>query len=730
MLTALFVSYSPLLGGGERILVELASRLPDCEPQVACPEGALARATRERGVSVLPLHRRRLELRGSTRDLVGAPLRLGAHAVEVRRLVEERRPDVLIAWGTRSAMACAAAIRTLSWRPPFIQQGNDLLTGPLIARAARETARRADLVVSLSATIARDLDPEGSLGERSAVAWPGVDIEAYAEIGPPPGAPHAVVLGAMVEWKRPMLALEAAAIAVRSLPDLTLTVAGPALNEAGEALAAFLRRRAEAPDLAGRVRLPGAVEDAREALAQATCLLHCADCEPFGMVLVEALAAGRAVVAPASCGPAEIVTPECGRLFVPGDARSAAEALVAVHSDPALPAELGAAGRVRAEESFRLEDSVVHYRELLDRVARPAAGKPAPRAARPRVRGEGATVAINARAAARREIGGVERVAREMAAHLPAVAPGRYRVVRPPPALAHRAGHLWEQAALPLWTRNAALIYSPAHLAPLASDRNVVVISDAAALRHPDWYTGTYAEYQRRVLPAIAQRARLVIAPSEFSRGEITDLMGVAPDRVAVVPHGVSTRFSSSVDPKPARTAHSIRGDYALVVGTRIARKNVTALQEAQRALAAEGVELLSAGSGRAYMRAGKRPPARVLGYVDDEILPGLYSGALALLMPSLYEGFGLPCLEAMASGVPVVAANRSALPETCGDAALLVDPDDPAAFADAAVSAATDDAVRTPLAAAGLVRAAEFTWERTAVRTDALIEELLSGRR
>src|SRR5207244_4060403 len=206
--------------------------------------------------------------------------------------------------------------------------------------------------------------------------------------------------------------------------------------------------------------------------------------EPFGMVLVEALAAGRAVVAPASCGPAEIVTPECGRLFVPGDARSAAEALVAVHSDPALPAELGAAGRVRAEESFRLEDSVVHYRELLDRVPRPAAGKPAPR-----------------------EIGGVERVAREMAAHLPAVAPGRYRVVRPPPALAHRAGHLWEQAALPLWTRNAALIYSPAHLAPLASDRNVVVISDAAALRHPDWYTGTYAEYQRRVLPAIAQRA-------------------------------------------------------------------------------------------------------------------------------------------------------------------------------------------------------------------------------
>ena len=370
MLTALFVSYASVLGGGERILVDLLSRLPDCDATLACAEGALATEARGRGVHVAPLRGRRLELRASPRDRLAAPVRLAAHALEVRRLLADRRPEVVVGWGTRSSMACGAALRGLRRRPVFVQQGNDLLTGPLIARAARATARRADLVVSLSQTIARDLDPDGALGERGAVVNPGVDLEAYEGIGPPPERPHALVLGAMVEWKRPMLALEAVAIAADRIPELEVTVAGPALGDSGGRIAGELRRRAAAPDLEGRVHLPGGLDDPRGALADATCLLHCADCEPFGMALVEALAAARPVVAAAACGPAEIVTPDCGRLFKPGDAPAAADALVALHARPGLAAELGAAGRRRAEERYRVEDSVTRYRELLERVAR------------------------------------------------------------------------------------------------------------------------------------------------------------------------------------------------------------------------------------------------------------------------------------------------------------------------------------------------------------------------
>src|SRR5690242_6766674 len=220
-------------------------------------------------------------------------------------------------------------------------------------------------------------------------------------------------------------------------------------------------------------------------------------------------------------------------------------------------------------------------------------------------------VVINSRAAARPQIGGVERVAREMVARLPRLAPDRYRVVRPP------AGQLGEQGYLPLV--RAELIYSPANLAPIASRRNVVVIHDAAALRHPEWYSRPYAAWHRFVLPRIAKRARLVITVSEFSRAEIQEMLGVS---ATVIPNGVDERFHPSGD----------KGDYALVVGTRIARKNLKALDAAAAALRERGIELVAAGSGRSYMRA-EDSAIRALGYVPDDELPGLYARARLLLM-------------------------------------------------------------------------------------------------
>jgi glycosyltransferase involved in cell wall biosynthesis len=249
----------------------------------------------------------------------------------------------------------------------------------------------------------------------------------------------------------------------------------------------------------------------------------------------------------------------------------------------------------------------------------------------------------------------------------------------------------------------------------------VVVIHDVAALRHPEWYRPAYVAYQRALLPRIARGARLVITVSEFSRREIIEVLGADPERITVVPNGVDERFRPD-----APAALGMTRPYVLVVGTRISRKNTSALKQAGRRLNALGVELVHAGSARGYMRPEANAKLRELGYVPDEEMPGLYAGAVALAMPSLYEGFGLPALEAMACGTPVVASNITALPETIGDAGLLVDPHDEQAFADALEQLVTDSTHRAELSSRALDQARPFTWERTAALTDAAIERLL----
>jgi glycosyltransferase involved in cell wall biosynthesis len=338
-----------------------------------------------------------------------------------------------------------------------------------------------------------------------------------------------------------------------------------------------------------------------------------------------------------------------------------------------------------------------------------------------------APIVLNCRAAARPTITGVERWTLEVSPRLQALNSERYLVARPP-AWAHSgaAGHAWEQVALPAIAarHRASVIFSPANLAPVAWPRNVIVVHDAAVLRGPAAYSKAYRAWHRGVGLASARRARAVVTVSEFSRRELIELGGIDPERLTVIGGGVDARFSPGGG--SAATALGLHRPYVLTIATDDPRKNLDALLPCAAALDQRGIELVWAGDSRPQF-ARTRPliGLRELGYVPDERLPGLYRGAEAFVLPSRYEGFGLTCLEAMACGTPVIAADRAALPEVCGDAALLVNPDDPAAITRAVLTVCEDRPRAAELRAAGIERARRYTWERAAAACDALLTAL-----
>jgi glycosyltransferase involved in cell wall biosynthesis len=248
----------------------------------------------------------------------------------------------------------------------------------------------------------------------------------------------------------------------------------------------------------------------------------------------------------------------------------------------------------------------------------------------------------------------------------------------------------------------------------------VTVVHDLIPLAFPRDYPRQQL-YFRRLVPAILRESRAVIAVSEATRREVINAYGLSPERVRAIPNGYDPTKFGPIGP----ATHDGGIPYVLYVGNLLPHKNLPRLIEAvARVTRQSPVRLVIAGGGTPgrvaeLRRLGDRVGARLelMPYVPQGELPALYRGARLLALPSLAEGFGLPALEAMACGIPVVVANGSAMPEVVGDAALLVDPEDTSAISDAILRLLTQDPLRKELIARGLVRAAAFSWTRSPPR-------------
>jgi glycosyltransferase involved in cell wall biosynthesis len=328
---------------------------------------------------------------------------------------------------------------------------------------------------------------------------------------------------------------------------------------------------------------------------------------------------------------------------------------------------------------------------------------------------------------------------------------------RPPSSLAHRSQmtihtvplsddwltRLWHRLRLPISAEVIIgaldVFYSPDFVLPPTRRgcRTLLTVHDLSFVHHPDAFVPPLRRYLERVVPRSIERADLVLADSMHTRSDLIELFAVPPGRVSVIYPGIAPRFRSQLESGESarlRERYAIgESPYVLSVGTLQPRKNYLRLIQAfvrSRANREMDAQLLIAG-GRGWLyedilaEVEKHASVRLLGFVQDRDLPALYRGAVLFAFPSLYEGFGLPVLEAMGCGVPVVCASTSSLPEVAGDAALLVDPLDVDALGEAITQVLGDGDLRRAMVERGFLQASQFEWARSAAQLLDVIDSL-----
>jgi len=317
---------------------------------------------------------------------------------------------------------------------------------------------------------------------------------------------------------------------------------------------------------------------------------------------------------------------------------------------------------------------------------------------------------------------------------------------------------IWHRLRVPIPVELAIgpidVFYSPDFTLPPTrrSTGNLLTVHDLSFIHHPEAFVPRLRQYLERVVPRSIERADRVLADSEHTRSDLMALFNVPGAKVRVITPGVDSRFHPPEKDQPVETRRhpiarkanrlpaSVRGrydiadvPYALSVGTLQPRKNYVRLIRAfarMRERVKDDIQLLI-GGGHGWLfepileEASKHEWVNLLGFVEEEDLPALYRGAALFAFPSLYEGFGLPVLEAMASGVPVVCSDSSSLPEVAGDGALLIDPLDVDGLGSAMARIWEDDGLRAAMINRGLAQAAGFSWHTSARKLLETIDSL-----
>lgn len=296
-------------------------------------------------------------------------------------------------------------------------------------------------------------------------------------------------------------------------------------------------------------------------------------------------------------------------------------------------------------------------------------------------------------------------------------------------------GHAWEQFILPFSSgkksfHHRSVLFSPSNSGPLAIGRQVVTIHDVVPLDHPEWLNSNFSKWYRFLLPKLANRVAAVLTVSEFSKERIVDRTKVSPEKVIVTPNCVDSRFKPLPESFRLASIHHLRlpsTRYVLTLGSLEPRKNLHRLLEAWSLINSQMDDdiwlVVAGGTGlSSTFRSVEFPTdlSRVYftGHVTDDSLPSLYGQALAFTYLSVYEGFGLPPLEAMACGTPVLTGSITSLPEVVGSAGLTVNPMSIDDICASLLQLIKDSALQQKLSELGLARSAQFNWNDTARRT------------